>query len=397
MTNKTIKKTQVCIIGSGPAGLLLSQLLHNQGISSIIIDNQTREHIEGRIRAGVLEWGSVEVLEEAGVGERMNREGLIHDGFELSFEGDRHRIDLKALTGKSILVYGQTEITHDLIEHRLDQGCEIVFAAKDVQPFDIFSDQPKVQFSKNDETFEITCNYIAGCDGFHGISRKSIPSNQINNFERIYPFGWLGILVDKPPISEELIYLNHQRGFALCSMRSHTRSRYYLQCPLSDSIDDWSDQQFWDELKMRLGSDISKNLQIGESIEKSIAPLRSFVVEPMRYGNLFLAGDAAHIVPPTGAKGLNLAVSDVKVLANALAEHYHKSNDTYLERYSNTCLKRIWHSEHFSWSMSIMMHQLPDFGGFEKRMQRAEFDYLIKSETASKLLAEGYVGLPIEI
>ena len=391
------KKTQVIIVGSGPAGLLLSQLLHNEGISSIIVDRQSRERIEGRVRAGVLEWGSVQALEEAKIGERMHREGLPHDGFDLAFDGEFHRIDVGGLTGKKVMVYGQTELTMDLIAQRLEQGCEIVFSAGDVQPTDVTSNTPKIQYTKDGETVEIEGDYITGCDGFHGVCRQTIPSTVLKTYEKVYPFGWLGVLVEKPPVSDELIYANHQRGFALCSMRSKTRSRYYIQCPLTDKVEDWSDQRFWDELSLRVGSDVAKNLETGDSFEKSIAPLRSFVAEPMRYGNMFLAGDAAHIVPPTGAKGLNLAISDVRVLSRGLIEHYKKSNNDYLERYSDICLKRVWKVERFSWFMSTMLHQFPEFSPFEKRMQRAEFDHIQGSETASRSIAENYVGLPLEM
>lgn len=391
------KKTQVCIIGAGPAGLLLSQLLHNQGISSIIVDRQSREGIEARIRAGVLEWGTVEALEEAGIGGRMHDEGLPHSGFALAFDGDHHRIDIEALTGKRVMVYGQTEVTIDLINRRLEQGCEIVFSAKDVTPHEITADAPSVSYSVDGEMVEIECDYIVGCDGFHGVSRKSIPEDIIRTFERVYPFGWLGILVEQPPVAHELIYSNHERGFALCSMRSETRSRYYVQCPLSDTVDDWSDSRFWEELAIRVGPQTASNLKTGPSFEKSIAPLRSFVAEPMRYGNLFLAGDAAHIVPPTGAKGLNLAVSDVRILSRALIEHYRNGNDNHLEHYSKTCLNRVWKAERFSWYLSTMMHQFPEFSAFEKRMQRAEFDYIASSEAASMAIAENYVGLTLEL
>jgi len=392
-----LKKTQVCIVGSGPSGLLLSQLLHNAGISSIIVDRQSRERIQARVRAGVLEWGSVDALDEAGVGRRMHRDGLPHDGFDLIFDDDLHRIDVKALTGKQVMVYGQTELTIELIARRLEQGCEIIFSAQDVQPIDVESDRPKVRYTKIGEMVEIECDYVAGCDGFHGAARQAIPSRVLKTFERIYPFGWLGVLVEQPPVSDELIYASHERGFALCSMRSQTRSRYYVQCPLSDTVEDWSDQRFWDELALRVGADVAGKLRTGDSIEKSIAPLRSFVAEPMRYGNLFLAGDAAHIVPPTGAKGLNLAISDIRILWRALIEHYKKANDTWLDRYSEICLKRVWKVERFSWFMSTMLHQFPEFSGFEKRMQRAEFDHIVGSETASRSLAENYVGLPLEM
>lgn len=391
------KRTQVCIIGSGPAGLLLSQLLHNEGISSIIIDRQSRERIEARVRAGVLEWGSVEALDEAGIGERMHSQGIPHSGFELAFDGDRHRIDINGLTGKNVMVYGQTEVTIDLIARRLAQGCEIIFSANDVQPVDVESQTPKVRYSIDGEEYEVECDHIAGCDGFHGVSRSAIPDTVMKTFERVYPFGWLGLLVEKPPVSEELIYANHENGFALSSMRSETRSRYYIQCSLDDKVEDWSDQRFWDEFSLRMGQDVASKLQTGDSFEKSIAPLRSFVAEPMRFGNLYLAGDAAHIVPPTGAKGLNLAISDVRVLSRALIEHYKKSNDHYLDRYSEICLNRVWKVERFSWFMSMMLHQFPDMNPFEKRMQRAEFDHILGSETASRSIAENYVGLPLEM
>lgn len=392
----TLKKTQVCIIGSGPAGLLLSQLLHNAGIESIILDRQTRARIEARVRAGVLEWGSVQALEDAGVSERMHAEGIPHDGFELAFNGERHRIDLKGLTGKQVMVYGQTEITKDLIDKRLEQGAEIIFSAENVTPTEVTSDKPQVHYSKDGQDHIIECDYIAGCDGFHGPSRQAIPANILKTFERVYPFGWLGILVEKPPMSHELIYANHENGFALSSMRSETRSRYYIQCPLDDKVEDWSDARFWDEFKTRMGDENAQHLQTGASFEKSIAPLRSFVTEPMRHGNLFLAGDSAHIVPPTGAKGLNLAVADVQLLSRALIEDYKSNNSAHLETYSQTCLKRVWKVERFSWSMSTMLHKFPQNSGFENRMQRAEFDHISSSETASRDLAENYVGLPLE-
>lgn len=373
---------------------MLSQLLAIRGVDSILIDRQSRDHIEGRIRAGVLEWGTVETLREAGVGERMDREGLPHEGFELMFDGHRHRIDLKKLTGKQVMVYGQTELTHDLFEKRSAEGGEIVFEAADTRLHDIDSDSPYVTYRKHGETHRIDCDFIAGCDGFRGVSRQSIPAADQRNFERVYPFGWLGVLVEKPPVAEELIYAHHERGFALCSMRSQTRSRYYVQCSQQDTLDDWSDDQFWEELSRRIGADAAGNLQTGPALEKSIAPLRSFVSEPMRFGRLFLAGDAAHIVPPTGAKGLNLAIADVRMLAMALGGWFQEGSSRLIDDYSAACLARVWKVERFSWSMSMLMHEFPDDSPFEKRMQRAEFDYIAGSETGSRALAENYVGLP---
>lgn len=391
-----ILRTQVCIIGSGPSGLLLSQLLANAGIDTVVLDRKDRAYIESRIRAGVLEQGTVAALEEAGVADRLHREGLPHDGFELAFDGDRHRIDIKALTGKSVMVYGQTEVTKDLFDKRHAAGQQFFFNVDDVTLTDLKSDTPRVQFTHDGETRIIECDYVAGCDGFHGASRKAIPDDVLRTFERVYPFGWLGIMVDKPPVSHELIYANHKRGFALASMRSETRSRYYVQCDVTDDVSNWSDDRFWEELAVRLGADAAANLQTGPSFEKSIAPLRSFVAEPMRYGNLFLAGDAAHIVPPTGAKGLNLAVADIRLLSRALVAHYRDTNDHYIDTYSEAVLKRVWKVERFSWQLSTMMHQFPENTGFEKRMQRATFDDIKSSETASRALAENYVGLPLD-
>ncbi len=391
-----VTRTQVCIIGSGPSGLLLSQLLANAGIDTVLLDRKDRAYIESRIRAGVLEQGTVAALEEAGVAERLHREGLPHDGFELAFNGDRHRIDIKALTGKSVMVYGQTEVTKDLFDKRYAAGQQFYFNVVNVTPTDLKSDTPRVQFTHDGKTRIIECDYVAGCDGFHGVSRKAIPDNVLQMFERVYPFGWLGIMVDKPPVSHELIYANHERGFALASMRSETRSRYYVQCDVTDDIANWSDDRFWEELAVRLGPDAAAHLQTGASFEKSIAPLRSFVAEPMRYGNMFLAGDAAHIVPPTGAKGLNLAVADIRLLSRALVAHYHDANNHHIDTYSEAVLKRVWKVERFSWQLSTMMHQFPENTGFEKRMQRATFDDIQSSETASRALAENYVGLPLD-
>ena len=393
--NKHIN-TQVCIIGAGPSGLLLSQLLAQAGIESVVLDRQDRNYIEGRIRAGVLEQGTVDTLEEAGVAERLHREGLPHDGFELAFDGDRHRIDIKALAGKSVMVYGQTEVTKDLFAKRFADGQNFYFNVMDVRLDDLNNNPSNVSFQHQGTTITVQCDYIAGCDGFRGVSRQAIPTNVIKTFERVYPFGWLGILVEKPPVSHELIYANHERGFALASMRSKTRSRYYVQCDLTDQVEDWSDERFWEELATRLGPEAAANLQKGPSFEKSIAPLRSFVAEPMRYGNLFLAGDAAHIVPPTGAKGLNLAIADIRLLSRALIAHYRDNNDQLMDTYSQRVLARIWKVERFSWQLSTLMHQFPENTPFEKRMQRAEFDYIISSEAASRTIAENYVGLPLE-
>lgn len=389
-------RTQVCIIGSGPSGLLLAQLLGQAGVETIVLDRQDRAYIEGRVRAGVLENGTVAALEEAGVAGRLHAEGMRHGGFELAFDGQRHRIDLLGLTGKSVVVYGQTEVTKDLFEKRAAEGQQFFFNVSDVVPTDLQSDKPTVSLCQDGQEHVITCDYIAGCDGFRGVSRAAIPSDVIKTFERIYPFGWLGILVEQPPVSDELIYANHARGFALASMRSATRSRYYVQCDANDRVSEWSDNRFWDEFAARLGPDAASNLQTGPSFEKSIAPLRSFVAEPMRYGNLFLAGDAAHIVPPTGAKGLNLAVADIRLLSQALIAHYVDQNSRYLETYSETVLKRVWKVERFSWQLSTLMHQFPENSPFERRMQRAEFDYIASSEAASKTIAENYVGLPLE-
>lgn len=390
-------KTQVAIIGAGPSGLLLGQLLHRQGIDNVIVERRSGEYVLSRIRAGVLEQGMVDLLREAGVDQRMDKEGLPHDGFELAFDNRRVRIPLDELTGGSkVMVYGQTEVTQDLMEAREAAGVATIYEAENVQPHDLESDQPYITFEKNGETVRLDCDYIAGCDGFHGISRQSIPQDRIKEFEKVYPFGWLGILSDTPPVSDELIYARHERGFSLCSMRSATRSRYYLQVPLDEKVEDWSDERFWEELKRRLPEDVAQKLVTGPSIEKSIAPLRSFVVEPMQYGRLFLVGDAAHIVPPTGAKGLNLAASDVSTLYQLMVKVYQEGRTDLIERYSQTCLKRIWKAERFSWWMTSMLHNFSDEEDFNSRMQLAELDYVTSSEVGLTTIAENYVGLPYE-
>ena len=387
-------RTQVVIIGSGPAGLLLGQLLHKSGIDTIILEQKPKDYVLGRIRAGVLEQGTVALIEEAGAGVRMRHEGLIHDGTEIEFGGIRHRIDFKGLTGKSVIIYGQTEVTRDLMDVREACGAPTVYEALDVGIRDIESESPSVRWSADGKKFAIDCDYVVGCDGFHGVSRQTIPANRLRTYERAYPFGWLGILVEKPPVSEELIYVNHERGFALCSMRSRTRSRYYLQCPIEEHAEDWTDDQFWEELTRRLDPQAVRKLQTGPSIEKSLAPLRSFVAEPMRFGRLFLAGDAAHIVPPTGAKGLNLAASDVGILSRALIELYKTNSDAGLDSYSQQALARVWKAERFSWQMTQLLHLVPDASGFDRKLQAAGLEYLFKSTAAQTALAENYVGLP---
>jgi p-hydroxybenzoate 3-monooxygenase len=387
-------RTQVAIIGAGPSGLLLGQLLHRAGVDTIILEQRSKEYVLGRIRAGVLEQGAVALLEEAGCGSRMRREGLVHEGIEIAFGGIRHRIDFKALTGKTVLVYGQTEVTRDLMEARETAGAPIVYEALDASISDVETSHPRVRYSKDGVEYEIECDYVAGCDGFHGVSRQTIPEEAIRTYERVYPFGWLGILTDKTPVSDELIYVNHQRGFALCSMRSATRSRYYLQCRLDEQVSDWPDEKFWQELRRRLDSEALKQLQIGPSIEKSIAPLRSFVAEPMRFGNLFLVGDAAHIVPPTGAKGLNLAASDVAYLSRALIARYGNNSTVGLDEYPKRALARVWKAERFSWWMTQILHRFPEPSGFDEKIQAAELEYLFSSKAAQTALAENYVGLP---
>ncbi|MBX3455255.1 4-hydroxybenzoate 3-monooxygenase [Ferrovibrio sp.] len=387
-------RTQVGIIGAGPAGLLLGQLLHRMGIESVILEQRSAEYVLGRIRAGVLEQGSVHLMEQAGCADRLHREGLIHDGTLLSIGGENHRIDFRQRTGKTVTIYGQTELTRDLMDARAACGARTVYEAEDVQPVDFDGDHPRLLYRKDGVQHELRCDFIAGCDGYHGISRTSVPQAAIQLFERVYPFGWLGVLVDRPPVSEELIYTHHERGFALCSMRSHSRSRYYVQCRLDDRVEDWSDDRFYDELRRRLPRETAEALQTGPSIEKSIAPLRSFVAEPLRFGRLFLAGDAAHIVPPTGAKGLNLAASDVFYLAEALRDYYQEKSKAGIDGYSARALRRVWKAERFSWWMTATLHIFPESAGFDRRIQRAELDYLAQSDAAQTALAENYVGLP---
>jgi p-hydroxybenzoate 3-monooxygenase len=387
-------RTKVAIIGAGPAGLLLGQLLHRYGIDNVILERQTPDYVLGRIRAGLLEEGTVALLDEVGAGKRAHREGLVHHGVELAFGGARHRIDMHAATGKTVMIYGQTEVTRDLMTARADSGLTTVYEAADVTPHDFASDSPRVSYVKDGVTHEIACDFIAGCDGFHGVSRQSVAPSAITTFGREYPFGWLGILSETPPVSHELIYTNHERGFALCTMRSMHRSRYYLQCSMDDHIDHWPDDRFWDELKRRLDREAVDHLVTGPSIEKSIAPLRSFVAEPMRFGRMFLAGDAAHIVPPTGAKGLNLAASDVHYLSQALREFYDEKSSVGIDAYSVTALARVWKAVRFSWWMTSMLHKFPDTGEFGARIQLTELDYLVSSKAAATSLSENYVGLP---
>ena len=386
-------RTQVAIIGAGPSGLLLGQLLYKYGIDNVVLERHTPSYVLGRIRAGVIEQGAADLLDEAGVGARLHREGLVHDGTQICVEGVRHRIDFKALTGKAVTVYGQTEITRDLMEARAEVDAPSIYEAYDVGLHDFSGIHPRVTYRHDGKNGEITCDFIAGCDGFHGVSRKTVPPGAIKNFERVYPFGWLGLLSDTPPVSDELIYIRHQLGFALCSMRSPTRSRYYLQCSLAEDVDAWPDERFWEELRLRLDDEARSALVTGTSLEKSIAPLRSFVAEPMRFGRLFLAGDASHIVPPTGAKGLNLAASDVYYLSQALVEFYRDKSAAGLDHYSVRALARVWKAERFSWWMTTLLHTFPD-SAFEGKMQLAELDYIFNSRIAASALAENYVGLP---
>ncbi|WP_375730396.1 4-hydroxybenzoate 3-monooxygenase [Brucella ceti] len=387
-------RTKVVIIGSGPAGLLLGQLLTRAGIDNVILDRVSENYILGRVRAGVLEEGTVRLMDEAGASDRLHREGLPHDGFSLAFDGRDHRIGLHKLTGKRVTVYGQTELTHDLMSERHRSGAHGIYEADNITPHDFDTASPYVTYEKDGITHRIDCDYIAGCDGYHGVSRKSVPQKAIRIFEKVYPFGWLGVLADIPPVDHELIYANHERGFALCSMRSLTRSRYYIQCALDEKVEDWSDERFYDELRRRLPAHHAEAMVTGPSFEKTIAPLRSFVAEPMRFGRLFLAGDAAHIVPPTGAKGLNLAASDVHYLFEGLRKFYIKNSTAGIDAYSARALARTWKAERFSWSMTKMLHRFPDMGPFDQKVQEAELDYFCNSQAASTALAENYVGLP---
>jgi len=391
----TPKRTQVAIIGAGPSGLLLGQLLQRAGIDNVILERHTSEYVLGRIRAGVLEQGMVALLDEAGVGTRVHVEGLVHRGIEIGWAGGRHRIDFDGLTGgKSVVVYGQTEVTRDLMAARAASGAVSVYEADDVSVHGFDASNPVVRYRHEGTEHELACDYIAGCDGYHGVCRKSVPPGALTTYEREYPFGWLGLLSETRPVGDELIYIAHDRGFALCSMRSHTRSRYYLQCSLEERVEAWPDKRFWTELERRLDAGAVANLVTGPSLEKSIAPLRSFVAEPMRFGRLFLAGDAAHIVPPTGAKGLNLAASDVRYLFDALVERYRDGRTNGLDAYSQRALKRIWKAERFSWWMTMLLHRLPDHGAFGDKIQQAELEYLFSSNAAMTSLAENYVGLP---
>jgi p-hydroxybenzoate 3-monooxygenase len=387
--------TQVAIIGAGPSGLLLGALLHKAGIDHVIIERQSGDYVLGRIRAGLLEQGTTDLLNAVGAGERLRREGLRHDAFALIFKGTFHRINIsERQQGRYMTVYGQTEVTRDLMDHRASVGQRTFYQAKDVTIHDFDTQHPRVQFTVNGQATQINARFIAGCDGYHGVCRASVPASAVQTYEKVYPFGWLGVLTDTPPVYHEVTYSNTERGFALASMRSASRSRYYIQCSNDTTVDQWSDEAFWDEFKRRIDPEAAERLITGPSIEKSIAPLRSFVAEPMRFGSLFLAGDAAHIVPPTGAKGLNLAAGDVSVLAQAMVAYFTEKTESEINQYSARCLRRVWNAERFSWWFTSLMHQFPDTQGFGQKIQEAELDYLIHSEAALHAITENYVGLP---
>jgi p-hydroxybenzoate 3-monooxygenase len=388
-------RVPVVIIGGGPAGLLLALLLDQAGVGSVVLERQSREHVIARVRAGVLEWGTVEVLRAAGVGERMNRQGTVHDGVGLSFSGRHVRIDFAGLVGKGVMVYGQTEVTKDLYAAVDAAGVPVIDQAEDVVPHGVTGAAPYVTFATGGVHHRVECDYVGGCDGFHGVSRTVIPPSVLRTYERVYPFGWLGILCETPPVDKELIYAHSERGFALCSMRHALLSRYYVQCPIGDAVDDWPDERFWDELRGRLPAEVAARLVTGPSIEKSLTPLRSFVAEPLRHGRLCLAGDAGHIVPPTGAKGLNLAVSDVHYLAAALADAVRGRSTTGLDEYPDRALARVWKAVRFSWWLTTLMHRFAGSGEFDRRIQEAELDYLAGSEAAQRAFAENYTGLPL--
>lgn len=390
-----ILTTQVAIIGAGPAGLLLGQLLYQAGIEHIIVEQRSADYVASRIRAGILEQVSVDLLKQAGVDQHLKEKGLPHSGIEILTNGQKHRVDLSALTGgKQVTVYGQTEVTKDLMAARQTAHLKSFYEAQDVQVSNFYQ-TPKVQFEYQGKTIQIECDFIAGCDGYHGICRASVPKEKIKTYEKVYPFGWLGVLADVPPVADELIYVQSERGFALCRMRSEIRSRYYLQVPLNDRVEDWSDEKFWQELKSRLDPESREKLVTGPSIEKSIAPLRSFVTEPMQFGKLFLAGDAAHIVPPTGAKGLNLAASDIAYLSNALIQYYVEGSDQGIQEYSEKCLQRVWKAERFSWWMTHLLHRFETETEFDHKIKQAELSYILGSTAGKTTLAENYVGLPI--
>jgi p-hydroxybenzoate 3-monooxygenase len=387
-------RTQVAIIGGGPSGLLLGQLLHRAGIETAILERRSRAHVLGRIRAGVLEWGSVEMLREAQVGARMDREGIPHSGITISTQNHGFRIDFVGHAGCQVMIYGQTEITHDLYDARDASGEPVLHDIDDVALHDLETGRPAVSFRQDGTEHRLEADFVAGCDGFHGVSRRAIPAGRVREFERVYPFGWLGVLAEAPPAADELIYAEHDRGFALCSMRNPHLSRYYLQVPADTPVEAWPDARFWDELRRRIPPDAADRIVTGPTIEKSLAPLRSYVAEPMRWGRLFLVGDAGHIVPPTGAKGLNLAISDVAYLHRALARHYADGDDEGLDAYSAQALARVWKAVRFSWWMTTLLHRFPDQSAFDRRIQQAELDYLLHSDAAQSVLAENYVGLP---